>query len=349
MSSNRGGPSETHSATSAPPEVSKLLRVYRQRSGLSQTQLAELAHMSPAAVGALEQGSRRAPYRQTIVLLANALGLSSEERSELEAAASRARAKGRPSTATASAQSNLPVQFTSFIERDETVEIASLLLAKRCVTITGSAGVGKTRTALEVAKLQGDKDVFFVDLSPLAQSGFIVGELAAIFDVRLGAGQNQLETMIRELRSRHCLIVIDNCEHLIAEASSVVDAILRACTSITILATSRERLGLSSEFVYRLPPLISPPPDMRSDDGRQYAALELFLARTQAADARFEFRPADLQIASDICRELDGIPLAIELAAAGRRCWAYGHCRIGFVICRRLTWRAIYRLGIKQC
>jgi predicted ATPase/DNA-binding XRE family transcriptional regulator len=317
MSSDRSPLSEIHSATSAQPEVSKLLRAYRQRSGLSQTQLAELAHMSPAAVGALEQGSRRAPYRQTIVLLANALSLSSEERSGLEAAASRARAKGRPPpSVTAATRSNLPVRFTSFIERDETLEIAALLNANRCVTITGSAGVGKTRTALEVAKLQGDKDVFFVDLSPLAQSGFIVGELAAIFDVPLGDGQNQLETMIRELRSRRCLIVIDNCEHLIAEASSVVDAVLRACSSITILATSRERLGLSSEFVYRLPPLISPPSDLRSDDGRQYAALELFLARTHAADARFEFKPADLQIASDICRALDGIPLAIELAAA---------------------------------
>jgi predicted ATPase/DNA-binding XRE family transcriptional regulator len=307
----------TDSTTSAQPEVSKLLRAHRRRAGLSQTQLAELAHMSPAAVGALEQGSRRAPYRQTIVLLANALGLSSEDRSGLEAAANRARAKGRPPpTATASTRSNLPVRFTSFIERDETLEIASLLVANRCVTITGSAGVGKTRTALEAASLQGDQEVVFVDLSALAQSGFIVGELAAMFDVPLGHGQKQLETIIRELRSRHCLIVIDNCEHVIAEASSVADAILRGCPSITILATSRERLGLSSELVYRLPPLVSPPPKLRSDDGRQYAALELFIARAQAADARFEFKPDDLQIASDICRELEGIPLAIELAAA---------------------------------
>src|ERR1700733_13218701 len=216
----------TDSATSAQPEVSKLLRAHRRRAGLSQTQLAELAHMSPAAVGALEQGSRRAPYRETIVLLANALGLSSEERSGLEAAANRARAKGRPPpTATASTRSNLPVRFTSFIERDETLEIASLLTANRCVTITGSAGVGKTRTALEVASLQGDQEAVFVDLSALAQSGLIVGELAAMFDVPLGDGQKQLETIIRELRSRHCLIVIDNCEHMIAEASSVVDAI----------------------------------------------------------------------------------------------------------------------------
>src|SRR5476649_2267966 len=132
MSSDRSPLSEIHSATSAQPEVSKLLRAYRQRSGLSQTQLAELAHMSPAAVGALEQGSRRAPYRQTIVLLANALGLSSEERAELEAAAARARAKGRPPpSVTAATRSNLPVRFTSFIERDETLEIAALLNANR--------------------------------------------------------------------------------------------------------------------------------------------------------------------------------------------------------------------------
>lgn len=317
MSSDRSRLSETHSATSAQPEVSKLLRAYRQRSGLSQTQLAERAHMSPAAVGALEQGSRRAPYRQTIVLLANALGLSSEERSGLEAAANRARPKGKSATqASTSARNNLPVRFTPFIERDETHAIASLLIANRCVTITGSAGVGKTSTALEVAKLQNTEDVVFVDLSALMQTGFIVGELAAMFEISLGDGQKQLETITRELRSRHCLIVIDNCEHLIVEASSVVDAILRACPSITILATSRERLGLSSELVYRLPPLASPPPVLRSDDGRQYAALELFIARTQAADVHFDFTPDDLQIASDICRELDGIPLAIELAAA---------------------------------
>ena len=137
-----------------------------------------------------------------------------------------------------------------------------------------------------------------------------------MFDISLGDGEKQLETITRELRSRRCLIVIDNCEHLIAEASSVVDAIIRACPSITVLATSRERLGLSSELVYRLPPMTSPPATLRSDDGRQYAALELFIARTQAADVHFEFKPDDLQMASDMCRELDGIPLAIELAAA---------------------------------
>ena len=146
-------------------EVSKLLRAYRRRSGLSQTELAELAHMSPAAVGALEQGSRRAPYRQTIVLLSNALGLSSEERSGLEAAANRARARSKPAAQIrTTAGNNLPMRFTSFIDRDETHEIASLLVTNRCVTITGSAGVGKTSTALEVAKLQNTEDVVFVDL-----------------------------------------------------------------------------------------------------------------------------------------------------------------------------------------
>src|ERR1700733_6170281 len=129
MSSDRRDFTKTAElATSAQPEVSKLLRAYRQRSGLSQTHLAELASMSPAAVGALEQGSRRAPYRQTIELLANALGLSSDERAGLEAAANRARGKARPISPDAQFnRSTLPLRFTPFIERDETLEIVSLL------------------------------------------------------------------------------------------------------------------------------------------------------------------------------------------------------------------------------
>jgi predicted ATPase/DNA-binding XRE family transcriptional regulator len=303
-------------AASAQPEVSKLLRAYRGRSGLSQTQLAELARMSPAAVGALEQGSRRAPYRQTIELLANALGLSSDERAGLEAAANRARGKARPISPDAEFnRSTLPLRFTPFIERDETLEIASLLRTNRLITITGFAGVGKTRTALEVAKLQTGEDVFFIDLSASKQSDFIIGELASIFDVPLGAGP-ELDSVIKQLKSRRCLLIVDNCEHLIDDASAVINAILRSCLGITILATSREQLGLSAELVYRLPPLALPPLTQTSDDGRQYAALELFIARTQAADIHFSFGPEGLKIASDICRQLDGIPLAIELAAA---------------------------------
>src|ERR1700677_1933064 len=180
---------ETGVAAADKSEVATLLRLYRRRSGLSQTQLAELARMSPAAVGALEQGSRRAPYRQTIELLANALGLSSDERAGLEAAANRARRKARPISPDAEFnRSTLPLRFTPFIERDETLEIASLFRTNRLITITGFAGVGKTRTALEVAKLQTGEDVFFIDLSASKQSDFIIGELASIFDVPLGAG-----------------------------------------------------------------------------------------------------------------------------------------------------------------
>jgi predicted ATPase/DNA-binding XRE family transcriptional regulator len=305
----------TDSASGTQSDVSKLLRAYRQRSGLSQTQLAELAQMSPAAIGALEQGSRRAPYRQTVVMLADALNLTSQERSTFEAAADQARSKSRTLALGSSPSLTLPTSSSPFIERDETLKIIALLSEHRLVTITGSAGVGKTRTALEAGKQQGD-DAFFVDLSATARDGLIVAEFASALGIVLGTDPRQIETLVRTLSPKRCLLVIDNCEHVIAETSGVIDQLLRSCSQVKVLATSRERLGLSSEIVYRLPSLASPPDNITLADGRHYAALELFIARTRAADIHFNFSASDIAIAARICRGLEGIPLAIELAAA---------------------------------
>jgi len=296
-------------------DVAELLRSFRRQAGLSQAELAERAHMSPAAIGALEQGSRRAPYRQTILLLANALELGPNDRAELEAAAQRARSRGlnKPN---ASRVTNLPNTLTSFIEREEIFEIEALIAKHRLVTITGSAGVGKTRSALEVARVH-QADAMFVDISASGDRNLIVGELSTVFNISIADNADELATLACALRDRCCLIVIDNCEHVVSDVADIVQSLLAGCPAIRILATSREPLRLSGEVVYRLPSLETPPRDyQRGNESRAYPALELFITRTQAADARFVFATGDIAIAAEICRDLEGIPLAIELAAA---------------------------------
>jgi predicted ATPase/DNA-binding XRE family transcriptional regulator len=301
--------------TASDMDVAEMLRDFRRRAGLSQAQLAERASMSPAAIGALEQGSRRAPYRQTIVMLANALELGPEDQAEFEAAAQQARNRG-PSKLDRPTLRNLPGSLTSFIEREEIFEIETLIGKHRLVTITGSAGVGKTRSALEVARAH-QRDATFVDLSMLTERSLIISELTTLLNVLPRAGVDELSTLVSALRDRGDLLVIDNCEHIIDDAAFVIEALLAKCPAIAILATSRERLNTSGEVVYRLPSLAVPPESIATtNEGRHYPALELFIARTQAADARFSFTSSDMAIAADICRDLEGIPLAIELAAA---------------------------------
>jgi predicted ATPase len=273
--------------------------------------------MSPAAVGALEQGSRRAPYRETIVRLANALGLPTDEQVMLEEAAERARRRRR-NAEEREGRSNLPVKLTSFVERDDTYSIASLLTKHRLVTLTGSAGVGKTRTAIEIAlRHRSPGDVLFVDLSNIRGRLTIVGEIATTFNVRLNDGGDQLEALCSDLKRQRGLVIIDNCEHVVPDVADIVLALLKAAPDLSIIATSRERLGLSMEVVYRLPSL-----EMSSVANRDEAAapgspaLELFLDRARMSDSRIAFNPAELEIAAAICRDLDGIPLAIELAAS---------------------------------
>jgi len=186
--------------------------------------------MSTSAIGALERGSRRAPYRDTVALLATALGLAAHEHAELEAVASQARGRQPRIDAEPQTRHNLPIRLTSFLGRDaEIAEIEALLRTCRLVTITGSGGVGKTRTATEVAKrLLGEQqeEAWFIDLSTIDDGALVAGTIAAVLDVALAPDADSSRSIAAKLKARKLLLILDNCEHVIDEAAVVVAAIV---------------------------------------------------------------------------------------------------------------------------
>jgi predicted ATPase/DNA-binding XRE family transcriptional regulator len=313
-----------------------LLRQHRLASGVSQEQLAELAHMSASAIGALERGARRAPYRETVTHLANALNLAGADRIELEEAAQRARGRQSPTESDQPVPHNLPARLTSFVGRDDEIaEIGALLGAHRLVTITGSGGIGKTRIAIEIAwqiLRQKREEVSFADLSVVTDRSFLVEAIASALDVALAELGQPLPSLIGRLHARKLLLVLDNCEHIVDEAATAARAILNGCPDIVILATSRERLAIEGEVAYRLPSLPVPLGTPSSiTDAYSYAALRLFMDRANSITPGLELSPELVGTLAAICRQLEGIPLAIELAASRLQ-------TLGFnVLNRRLT------------
>ena len=232
----------------ADPNFGELLREYRRAAGYSQEALAERACLSVGAIAALEQGIRRAPHRDTVDALANALAMPDSTRGQFEDAAARARWRQRRD------DSNLPASLTSFIERNEVSELQAFLAEHRLLTITGSGGVGKTRVAIEVARRTQHlyDETWFVDLLPVRDGSLIGSQIAARLNVQV-RGDDGLSEIVHHLRSRRVLLVIDNCEHVVGDAASVIGNVLQRCPSLIVLATSRETLAVSGEFSYRLP------------------------------------------------------------------------------------------------
>jgi predicted ATPase len=299
----------------------EMLKRLRLDSGLSQEGLAERARMSVSAIGALERGERRAPYRDTVALLATGLGLSGTDRAELEAAALRGRGRRPRADAVPAARNNLPARLSSFVGRDEEIaEITALTQTRRLITVTGSGGVGKTRTVTEVARrllLERRDEVWFVDLSPISDGAFAVSAIAAVLEVSLSPDMNAVANLTGPLQARTLLLILDNCEHVIEEAAEIAGAILRTCPGITILATSRERLDIEGEQVYRLPSMAVPAKDpVSAEEALRCTSFRLFIERGTAADFHLELTAERVRTGSEICRRLEGIPLAIELAAS---------------------------------
>ncbi len=278
---------------------SELLRQHRRAAGYSQEALAERAGLSAGAIGSLEQGLRRGPHRDTVSAIADALGMSASERGQLEEAA--ARARGRHPRG----DSGLPISLTSFIERHELDELKALLPEHRLLTITGSPGIGKTRIAIELARRAQDlyDETWFVDLLPVRDGNFVTTQITLRLNVP-SERDDDLSAIVHRIRSRHTLMVIDNCEHVVADVASAVEQLLRHCPLLTLLTTSREALKLSAELAYRLP----------SMDAK--VASDLFVARVQQGDPMWSVNAERLAVVADICKNLDGIPLAVELAAS---------------------------------
>jgi len=312
-----------HGKPPARPDASsfsELLRRYRRASGISQETLAERARVSTAAVGMLERGTRRAPYRETVQLLADALHLAGTERAAFEAAAERTRGRRPRGRKGPAPPNNLPIRLTSFVGRNEEIAAIKRLLATcRLVTLTGVGGVGKTRTALEAAEQllgEGQQEIWFADLSPLTDGRLAANAVGAILDIAVGETGDPVISLVIRLRARKMLLLLDNCEHVIEQTAVLVSSILRECPDITILATSRERLALSGEHVYRLSSLPLPPEKPASlEEGITYDSFRLFMDRANAIDAHLQFNAERLRMTADICRRLEGIPLALELVA----------------------------------
>lgn len=221
----------------------------------------------------------------------------------------------------AEALHNLPAQLTRFVGRDaELADVEAALREARVVTLVGPGGVGKTRLALEAAARQVRlrKDgVWLVELAPIPREGSVWGPIATALGVRERADQSALEAVVDVLRSYDALLILDNCEHLIEAAANAVDTIARACPAVTILATSRERLTIAGEHLVRVSPLGVPKPEtIDASKLREYDSVALFLDRAEIADPRVVADQASLELVARICRRLDGVPLALELAAA---------------------------------
>jgi predicted ATPase/class 3 adenylate cyclase len=219
---------------------------------------------------------------------------------------------------------NLPLQLKSFVGRDaEIAEIMALIERHRLVTLVGSAGVGKTRTALQVAAnlLDGSADgVWLIELAPLASGDYIPSTVARALGLTLPSAGDPVENLVRAVKGKRALLVFDNCEHLIEPAARVISAILHGCPKVKILASSRQGLGIEAEETYRMPSLEIAPEDtaghLSAADATRSAAVALFVDRAVAVDKRFTLEDENAAVVADICRRLDGIPLAIELAAS---------------------------------
>ena len=219
---------------------------------------------------------------------------------------------------------NLPAQMSSFVGRHrETAEVVELINTNRLVTLTGSGGAGKTRLALAVAAelLDGSRDgVWFVDLAPIGDPNGVPAEVASVLGLRDEPGRPIEETLLAALHARRVSIVLDNCEHQLDACAKLVDCLLRSCPDVHVLATSREALGLSGERRYRVPPLSLPSPDAEGVGTSEAVSLFIERARDQGLD--LEVDEQIIRVVAELCRRLDGMPLAIELACARLRTMA---------------------------
>jgi predicted ATPase/class 3 adenylate cyclase len=215
---------------------------------------------------------------------------------------------------------NLPAQVTVLIGRDdELAEIKSLVEQSRLVTMIGPGGIGKTRTALQVAAdLARDDGAWFVDLAACDDSALVPSAIAGVFNVAdEGGSQRLIDRVATALKTKKLLIVLDNCEHVVAAAAEAVERLVHTCPDVRFLSTTREALGIAGEEIFRMPSLPVPPESdtISAEEVLQFGAAALFVARARAAQKNFTLSDQNAPLVAEIVRRLDGIALAIELAA----------------------------------
>jgi predicted ATPase/DNA-binding XRE family transcriptional regulator len=297
-----------------------LLRRHRNAAGLTQEDLAERSGVSVDTISLLERGEHRRPQRYTVRSLSDGLGLSQPERIRFETTA---RKPAGSATARAARPAELPSPLTPFIGRKrEAEEVRHRLLRPdvRIVTLTGAGGVGKTRLGIEVARRVRDQfaeGVHFVALAPISDPNLVPSAIAEALRIKQGAGQSGAEALEQHLRDRRLLLVLDKFERLL-EAGPPIARLLAACSRLKVLVTSRAVLRVQGEHDYEVPPLALPPAGDRPspEELSRYEGIRLFMQRAQAANSRFAITTENAPAVVELCRRLDGLPLAIELAAA---------------------------------
>lgn len=307
----------------APPPQSvfgSLLRRYRLATGFTQEQLAERAYLSQRTISELEGGPASMPRGETIDALIAALELSAEDSIALRSVAPRS--GGSPGRGMGSA-TMLPAETTPLVgrEMDEAQAIEILRVGVlRLLTLTGPGGVGKTRLALRVAaSVAGDFEggVVFVSLAPVRDAPMVPSAIGAALGLRERSSGPALQRVVEHLRDQEVLLLLDNFEHLL-DAATAISELLRSCPRLKVLVTSRAALHLQGEREMEVFPLSLPAPGEPSshDWPTRYGAIALFIQRARARGADLQGLDASMETIAEICRRLDGLPLAIELAAA---------------------------------
>jgi predicted ATPase/transcriptional regulator with XRE-family HTH domain len=296
-----------------------LLKRYRLASGLTLESLAERAALSARAISDLERGVSRSPRSETLALLLEALGLSSEERAALAAAARRQ----PPPLDPVGPRHNLPIQLTSFLGRERELSVANRFVRGadvRLLTVIGAGGAGKTRFAVHLAMdaLDGFRDgACFVSLAPVDSVEQIGPAIARALGAPDSDRRNAPVALVELLQNQDLLLLLDNFEHLLPAAAILVE-LLRACPHLKLLVTSRAALRVSGEQVFPLSPL--PLPDLAQlpplEELARNPAVALFEDRARSARPDFALTQQNAGAVAAICTRLDGLPLAVELAAA---------------------------------
>jgi predicted ATPase/DNA-binding XRE family transcriptional regulator len=314
---NKGMPDILHGEDVEP--FGELLRRLRLAAGMTQESLAQAAGVSVDAVGTLERGARHTPRAETARLLADALGLDGEGRRRFLAVSAPHPRQAAPihppqEVVGLGPLSWSPPPLTPLVGREELVGMVSGLLSagpQRLITLTGPGGVGKTRVALAlVAKVH---TVCWVDLAALSDPAdvpYAVTEAVGLVPER---DTSPMKALVQWMPTSRVLLVLDNCEHLLDAVADLVARLLAGPHGVTVLATSRERLGVPGEQIVIVPPLALPAPGRVDPDA---AAVRLFVERAAQAAPGFALNDQLINQVINICRALDGLPLAIELAAA---------------------------------